>query len=26
LHDQFHCFRGNRLVAVWPIEGRGKLT
>jgi D-serine deaminase-like pyridoxal phosphate-dependent protein len=26
LHDQFYCFRGNKLADVWPIEGRGKLT
>jgi D-serine deaminase-like pyridoxal phosphate-dependent protein len=26
LHDAFHVFRGDRLEAVWPIAGRGKLT
>lgn len=26
LHDQFYCFRGGRLVDIWPIEARGKLT
>jgi D-serine deaminase-like pyridoxal phosphate-dependent protein len=26
LHDQFYCFRGGKLVDIWPIEGRGKLT
>jgi D-serine deaminase-like pyridoxal phosphate-dependent protein len=26
LHDQFYCFRKDRLTAIWPIEGRGKLT
>ncbi|HVC92241.1 MAG TPA: DSD1 family PLP-dependent enzyme [Pirellulales bacterium] len=26
LHDQFFCFRKGKLVDVWPIEGRGKLT
>lgn len=25
LHDEFLCFRGDRLVAIWPIVGRGKL-
>lgn len=25
LHDEFLCFRGDRLEAIWPIEGRGKL-
>lgn len=25
LHDEFHAFRNNRLEAVWPILGRGKL-
>lgn len=25
LHDQFYGFRGERLEAVWPILGRGKL-
>ncbi len=26
LHDQFYCFRGGRLIDIWPIEARGKLT
>ncbi|HJT30882.1 MAG TPA: DSD1 family PLP-dependent enzyme [Pirellulales bacterium] len=26
LHDQFYCFRDGRLVDIWPIEARGKLT
>lgn len=26
LHDDFVCLRGGRVVEVWPIEGRGKLT
>jgi D-serine deaminase-like pyridoxal phosphate-dependent protein len=26
LHDRFYCFRGDKLVDIWPIEGRGKLT
>jgi D-serine deaminase-like pyridoxal phosphate-dependent protein len=25
LHDEFLCFRGHRLEAVWPIAARGKL-
>lgn len=25
LHDEFYCFRGERLEAVWPIWGRGRL-
>jgi len=25
LHDEFYCFRGNRLEAVWPIWARGRL-
>ncbi len=25
LHDDFLCFRGDRLTEVWPITGRGKL-
>jgi len=25
LHDEFLCFRGDKLEAVWPIVGRGKL-
>lgn len=24
LHDEFLCFRGNRLESVWPISARGK--
>ena len=26
LHDDFLCVRGGKVVDVWPIEGRGKLT
>jgi D-serine deaminase-like pyridoxal phosphate-dependent protein len=26
LHDQYYCFRGDKLVGVWPIAARGKLT
>ena len=26
LHNQYYCFRGGRLVDIWPIEARGKLT
>ncbi|HUY35751.1 MAG TPA: DSD1 family PLP-dependent enzyme [Pirellulales bacterium] len=26
LHNEFFCFRGGKLVDIWPIEGRGKLT
>lgn len=25
LHDQFYCFRGERLESIWPIVGRGRL-
>lgn len=25
LHDEFYCFRGDRLEEVWPITARGKL-
>lgn len=25
LHDDFYCFRKERLEAIWPILGRGKL-
>lgn len=25
LHDEFLCFRGDRLEAIWPIVGRGKM-
>jgi D-serine deaminase-like pyridoxal phosphate-dependent protein len=25
LHEEFLCFRGDKLEAVWPILGRGKL-
>ena len=25
LHDEFLCFRGHRLEAIWPIAARGKL-
>lgn len=24
LHDAYHCVRGDRLVDIWPIEGRGR--
>ncbi len=24
LHDVYHCVRGDRLVDIWPIEGRGR--
>jgi len=26
LHDVYHVFEGDRLVALWPIAGRGKLS
>ena len=26
LHDQFLCFREDRLESIWPISGRGKLV
>jgi D-serine deaminase-like pyridoxal phosphate-dependent protein len=26
LHNQFYCFRGGRLVDVWPLEARGMLA
>ena len=26
LHDRFYCFRQEKLVDIWPIEARGKLT
>lgn len=26
LHNQYYCFRGGKLVDVWSIEARGKLT
>lgn len=26
LHNQYYCFRGDRLVGIWPIEARGRLT
>lgn len=26
LHNQYYCFRGGRLVAIWPIAARGCLT
>lgn len=26
LHNQYYCFRGGKLVDIWPIEARGKLT
>lgn len=25
LHEQYYCFRGDKLQAAWPIEARGKL-
>ncbi len=25
LHDEFHVFRKNRLEAIWPISGRGRI-
>ena len=25
LHDEFFCFRGDQLEAIWPIVGRGKI-
>ncbi len=25
LHDEYLCFRGNRLEAIWPVVGRGRL-
>jgi D-serine deaminase-like pyridoxal phosphate-dependent protein len=25
LHNEFHCFRGDQLVAIWPVAGRGFL-
>lgn len=25
MHDEFFVFRGDRLEAIWPIEGRGRL-
>ena len=25
LHDEFLCFRGNRLEAIWPVAARGML-
>jgi len=24
LHDVYHCIRGDRLVDMWSIEGRGR--
>ena len=26
LHNEIYCFRGGKLVDVWPVEARGKLT
>jgi D-serine deaminase-like pyridoxal phosphate-dependent protein len=26
LHNQYYCFRGGKLVEIWPIEARGRLT
>jgi D-serine deaminase-like pyridoxal phosphate-dependent protein len=25
LHNVYHCVRGNRLVAIWPVDARGAL-
>jgi D-serine deaminase-like pyridoxal phosphate-dependent protein len=25
LHDFMHCMRGNLLVDIWPVDGRGSL-
>ncbi|HUI60009.1 MAG TPA: DSD1 family PLP-dependent enzyme [Steroidobacteraceae bacterium] len=25
LHDWYHCVRGDRLVAIWPVDARGSL-
>ena len=25
LHDQFHVFRQERLIAIWPLQARGRL-
>ncbi len=25
LHNEFYAFRGDRLEAIWPLDGRGKL-
>lgn len=25
LHDQFYALRGNRIEAIWPLQGRGRL-
>jgi D-serine deaminase-like pyridoxal phosphate-dependent protein len=25
LHDEFYVFRGGKLVAIWPLAGRGKI-
>jgi D-serine deaminase-like pyridoxal phosphate-dependent protein len=25
LHDRFYAFRGGKLEAIWPLEGRGRL-
>ena len=25
LHNHFYGFRGDRLEAIWPLEGRGRL-
>ena len=24
LYDRYHCVRGDRLVEIWPIDGRGR--
>jgi D-serine deaminase-like pyridoxal phosphate-dependent protein len=26
LHNEYYCFRQGKLVDIWPIEGRGRLT
>jgi len=26
LHDHFYALRGNRIEAIWPLQGRGKLA
>jgi D-serine deaminase-like pyridoxal phosphate-dependent protein len=25
LHEDYYCFRDDRLEAIWPIKARGKL-
>jgi Predicted amino acid aldolase or racemase len=24
LYDRYHCVRGDRLVEIWPVDGRGR--